>query len=393
MNMKSIEAHDLIEKAREALRRGDKPSARQMGERAALLVPDMENAWLILAASDPDPNEALAYAQKALEINPSSGRAHKAVEWVTNQVKQAQAAASPSGDLRAALVTPVKIELIPETPQPKEKSSNRKIIYAASFLGLLLCAIVAFAAYSAVTHPAFASILNSVVVPTQEAQWARVQVAKPSVTPIDASAFAPAASATPASNKNALATRSATVDPIGVPTQAATPTPQEIPTEAPTESPQSTETPAALAMEAVVDTPTSEFAVPTSSAPLPDIAKSGNGTRWIDVDLTNQAVYAYEGDVMVNSFIVSTGTWLTPTVTGQYNVYVKYRYANMHGPGYFLPDVPYVMYFYKGYGLHGTYWHNNFGTPMSHGCINLRTDNAGWLFDWASIGTLVNVHY
>src|SRR5215216_1730360 len=128
MNMKSIEAHDLIEKAREALRRGDKPSARQMGERAALLVPDMENAWLILAASDPDPNEALAYAQKALEINPSSGRAHKAVEWVTNQVKQAQAAASPSGDLRAALVTPVKIELIPETPQPKEKSSNRKII-------------------------------------------------------------------------------------------------------------------------------------------------------------------------------------------------------------------------------------------------------------------------
>src|SRR5512147_2940393 len=109
MNMKSIEAHDLVVRAREALRRGDKPSARQLGERAALLAPDMENAWLILAASDPDPNEALAYAQKALELNPSSSRAHKAVEWATSQVKQAQAAAvSPSVGLREALVTPAK---------------------------------------------------------------------------------------------------------------------------------------------------------------------------------------------------------------------------------------------------------------------------------------------
>lgn len=390
MNMKSIEAHDLVVKAREALRRGDKPSARQLGERAALLVPDMENAWLVLAAADPDPKEALAYAQKALEINPSSGRAHKAVEWATNQVNQAQAAAvSPTGGLREALVTPVKIELIPETPQPTLKSSNRKWVYAASILGLLLCAIFAFTAYSAVTHPAFASILNNAVAPTQEAHWARVQIAKPSVTPIGASAFA---SATPASNQDessAASTQPATTD-ADIPTKVATPTPQE---EGPTATPQATETPAALAMEAVVDTPTSEFGVPTSSAPLPDIAKTGNGVRWIDVDLTNQAVYAYEGEVMVNSFIVSTGTWLTPTVTGQYNIYVKYRYANMHGPGYFLPDVPYVMYFYKGYGLHGTYWHSNFGHPMSHGCINLRTDNAGWLFDWASVGTLVNVHY
>ena len=47
----------------------------------------------------------------------------------------------------------------------------------------------------------------------------------------------------------------------------------------------------------------------------------------------------------------------------------------------------------EGYGLHGTYWHHNFGTPMSHGCVNLQTDDAGWLFGWASVGTLVNVHY
>lgn len=64
----------------------------------------------------------------------------------------------------------------------------------------------------------------------------------------------------------------------------------------------------------------------------------------------------------------------------------------MTGPDYYLPDVPYTMYFYKGYGIHGTYWHDNFGTPMSHGCVNMRTSEAAWLFDFASVGTLVNVH-
>ncbi len=65
----------------------------------------------------------------------------------------------------------------------------------------------------------------------------------------------------------------------------------------------------------------------------------------------------------------------------------------MRGPGYDLPGVPYTMYFYKGYALHGTYWHNNFGHPMSHGCVNLRTSDAGWLFNWASVGTPVVTHW
>jgi lipoprotein-anchoring transpeptidase ErfK/SrfK len=50
------------------------------------------------------------------------------------------------------------------------------------------------------------------------------------------------------------------------------------------------------------------------------------------------------------------------------------------------------MYFYKGYGLHGTYWHNNFGTPMSHGCVNLSIPDAEWLYYWAPLGTSVKVH-
>jgi lipoprotein-anchoring transpeptidase ErfK/SrfK len=119
----------------------------------------------------------------------------------------------------------------------------------------------------------------------------------------------------------------------------------------------------------------------------------GAESRWVDVNLSEQRVYAFEGYHVVNEFIVSTGTWQYPTVTGTYQIYVMYRYADMAGPGYYLPNVPYVMYFYQGYGLHGTYWHNNFGTPMSHGCVNFATEDAGWIFDWASVGTVVHVHY
>jgi lipoprotein-anchoring transpeptidase ErfK/SrfK len=302
------------------------------------------------------------------------------VEWAQDQLKKTPVT-------HEAAVSFARIALIPEAPQPKAKSDNRNLIYAASFLGLLICAVLAFAAYSAVTHPAFASILNHVAVPTQEKHWAQVQVAKALVTPIGGSAFAQAASTpTPPQSVTEAPSTSA-------PEGALFSAPTEVPTEVPTATPEVAETPGTMAMQIVEDTPTSEYVAPVPSAPLPDIAKSGSSTRWIDVDLTHQSVYAYEGDNMVNSFIVSTGTWQYPTVTGQYNVYVKYRYADMHGPDYFLPNVPYVMYFYKSYGLHGTYWHHNFGTPMSHGCVNLQTDDAAWLFNWASIGTLVNVHY
>lgn len=114
--------------------------------------------------------------------------------------------------------------------------------------------------------------------------------------------------------------------------------------------------------------------------------------RWIDIDLSSQTVSAYEGQELMRTFLVSTGTWRTPTVTGRYRIYSKYRFKDMRGPGYFLRDVPYTMFFHKGYALHGTYWHANFGTPMSHGCVNLDTEDAAWLYDFASIKTMVHVH-
>jgi LysM repeat protein len=130
------------------------------------------------------------------------------------------------------------------------------------------------------------------------------------------------------------------------------------------------------------------------SAPPPSSSPSApTSGRWIDVDLSAQRLTAYQGSTAVRSTLVSTGLPRTPTPTGQFRIYVKYVSTTMAGPGYYLTNVPYTMYFYRGYGLHGTYWHSNFGHPMSHGCINLPTPEAQWLFNWASVGTLVNIHY
>jgi lipoprotein-anchoring transpeptidase ErfK/SrfK len=107
------------------------------------------------------------------------------------------------------------------------------------------------------------------------------------------------------------------------------------------------------------------------------------GEKWIEVNVTTQQVTAWEGNTPVLTYIVSTGLPNTPTVLGEFNIYWKLEKTPMSGPGYYLPDVPYTMYFYGGYALHGTYWHENFGQPMSHGCVNLETENAKKLFDWA----------
>lgn len=143
------------------------------------------------------------------------------------------------------------------------------------------------------------------------------------------------------------------------------------------------------------DTEEPQFTVnplPTFAVVAP-ITNPSSNARWIDVDLTHQMLYAYEGDQMLNAFVVSTGTWQYPTVTGSYNVYVKYLYKDMSGVDFYLPDVPYTMFFYDGYAIHGTYWHNNFGVPMSHGCVNMTIPDAAWIYQFASVGTTVNVHY
>lgn len=127
----------------------------------------------------------------------------------------------------------------------------------------------------------------------------------------------------------------------------------------------------------------------------PSVLGDSSGNKRIEVDLTNQRLYAYEGDRQVYNFLISSGKW-GKTPTGTFRIWVKLRYTKMEGGSkaintyYYLPNVPYVMFFYndeipkyRGFGLHGTYWHSNFGHPMSHGCVNMKTEEAGLIYHWA----------
>src|SRR5581483_11911348 len=131
----------------------------------------------------------------------------------------------------------------------------------------------------------------------------------------------------------------------------------------------------------------------TSQGVPPGPNPPGDSGKLIVVILREQRVYAYENGQLVRNVLVSIGLPATPTVQGDFKIYVKYTAQLMTGPGYYLPGVPWVMYFYQGYSFHGTYWHNNFGRPMSHGCVNMPTEEALWLFKWAEVGTSVQVRW
>jgi hypothetical protein len=122
-------------------------------------------------------------------------------------------------------------------------------------------------------------------------------------------------------------------------------------------------------------------------------------SRRIDVDLSAQWLTAYEGDMPVFHAPVATGKDGFNTPTGSYAIYSKYPIETMVGSGggetWNVPDIPWVQYVVGGVALHGTYWHDQWGTGfrLSHGCINLNIDDAQWLYEWADIGTAVDIHY
>lgn len=126
------------------------------------------------------------------------------------------------------------------------------------------------------------------------------------------------------------------------------------------------------------------------------------GEKHIYVDLTTQTLTAYQGDTIFLQVPVSTGKWF-PTPTGDFTIWEKIRATKMSGGEgadyYYLPNVPYVMFFEgsgvaagRGFSLHGTYWHDNFGHPMSHGCVNMRTIDAEKLYYWVNPPTNGNVN-
>ena len=370
MSANPTQINSLIQNTRDALRRGDQSEARRWAEQAVRIAPELEDAWLLMAAASGHATACNMPNVRRRSIRSLSGRARP---WSGRAIVL--------GRKCRPRARQTQVEPEAETAKaPKRRSPLYFILLAG-----LACVVVAFAAWSVSKSSALASIVKNVNEPaatsTPETNFAVAELDKPTYTP--EWTFTPSFTPTPKFTN----------------TPSITPTPEFTSTPLPTNTPLPTDTPGVIEAAIVADTPTpilptaAPYAAPTQQAYVPPSSSGGGGAHWIDIDLTNQRLYAYEGDTIVQTFIVSTGVWGTPTVTGKYKIYARYLYADMHGPGYFLPDVPYTMYFHKSYGIHGTYWHNNFGTPMSHGCVNMSIPDAEWLYYWSTFGTVVNVHY
>lgn len=125
----------------------------------------------------------------------------------------------------------------------------------------------------------------------------------------------------------------------------------------------------------------------------PPVLGAASGSKWIEVDLSEQKIRAWDGNSLFLESLVSTGLPWWPTPKGEFTIWAKVRAAKMEGGEgkhyYYLPNVPYIMFFenastpgWRGFSLHGTYWHNDFGRPRSHGCVNLPTPVAEKLYYW-----------
>jgi lipoprotein-anchoring transpeptidase ErfK/SrfK len=315
-------------------------------------------ALMWLAGLGETPADSYAYITHALTVDPHNERAHAAIRW--NHWRE------QDDKLRAAGFEPSGLAAAQRAGTSAAQSRTASIS-----LGAIAALIVFFGALASIylgqPQPALATARQL------DAPAVEIAQALPNTTPppLATRTLPPAATSAPTESPAATPT----LPPTLILTATAVP---------PTEAPE---------LPAANPEPPTPLPEPATDMPLSVVNPTGSsGERWIDVDLSNQRLVAYEGDTPVYRVTVSTGLPGTPTVTGQYHIYVKYPAQTMSGPGYYLPDVPYVMYFYQGYGIHGTYWHNNFGQPMSHGCVNSPTPDAQWLYNWAEVGTLVNVH-
>ncbi len=120
-------------------------------------------------------------------------------------------------------------------------------------------------------------------------------------------------------------------------------------------------------------------------------------SRWIEVNLAEQTLAVYQDNRLIFATMTATGIENLWTRPGIFQIYEKKDSEDMSGAAdasdyYHVEDVPWTMYFDEKRALHGAYWHNFFGYPMSHGCVNLSLGDSHWLYDWANLGDYVYVY-
>ena len=428
-----IPFEQIVAEAKHAINTGDRSTATALAEQAYRMNPKSVDA-LLLKAGTSDPQTAIQYLNAALAIEPGNPFAQEAMSYTAAQVRSMASAAWKPEETSA-----IRVNTFP-TP-----SLQRKTSYALP-LAIVFCAlaVVGMVKFGVIRVNANSQLFG--LIPLAGQSQTDVRAAADAYDPTKAfataSSFLTVTAQTKASaggqSVQALADIKSTQPvpsveifvplvgangQVGSSNPVATPTPTaskaaspalpiiQITPIAPSSvgkitssvvtaesgegslepmQPDETAIPAEIPVIPIVEVPADVAAQYAFVEAQPVVSY---GEKWIDIDLTNQMLYAYEGDTLLNSFLVSTGLSGTPTVTGTYSIYVKYLYANMRGDDYNLANVPYTMYFFEDYGIHGTYWHHNFGVPMSHGCVNMETSQAGWIYEWAPVGTIVNVHY
>lgn len=120
--------------------------------------------------------------------------------------------------------------------------------------------------------------------------------------------------------------------------------------------------------------------------------------RWIEVNLDEQTLAVYQSNQLIFATVIASGTGAWATRPGVFQIYEKLESTTMSGATeadrsdyYYLQDVPWTMYYDEARALHAAYWHDGFGYPRSHGCVNISLGDAHWLFDWAEMGEYVFV--
>ena len=330
----------LIEEAKKAYKAGDSTLARRKLRQAVQIAPQHSKLWLTLAKLSETPDEAIQVLREGQSYHPQNLQLQAAIEKFANQQK---------GDLSPTLL-----------------GIKRPFLYTTiSLIGLFSLIIIAvFWSQAQQSTQELPERLELELVSRQEVDIVPQAIVLPDI---------PEATAT----ERSLTAKQIVQQELPRATWTVTPTPSPTPT--PTPSIQPTFVSSAAYTQAI-----RPFGV-------------ANNERWIDINLSTQILKAYEGDFLVFSTPISSGLAEYRTVTGQFRIWLKFESQTMDGSrlgyDYYLENVPYVMYFFEDYAIHGAYWHNNFGNPMSHGCVNVEPSDAGWLFNWASYGTLVNVHY
>lgn len=399
----------------EAAQAGQPNVAR--GHLKAVLVQEPQNipALLWLAFIAPTPEESIELLEQVLSLDPTNEPAKSGLQWAKTRLETQTPSTTQEDEASDQEDEPLNLrqQLFSSDSQKKGRKSvlaHRARRTINPFL-LLLVIIVGVAAYTSSEFTRLGIVSANTTQPAEDDIFGiTAQLYQPNESPIDDSPTDQTAISTdPISvNDNSIKgqtaqTTASRVIPIAAPAQAVPSSVEPAISKFSREGdrltlpdpPPTIEIPLSIAPVLIGPTTTRSEPVLFEPVEVSQLAHQPSypEQKWIEVDVTTQRVTAWEGNIPVMSFATSTGLPETPTILGKFNIYWKLESATMTGDNYYLPDVPYTMYFHEDFGIHGTYWHNNFGQPMSHGCVNLPSEDAEWFFRWAEVGTPVSVRY